>query len=365
MSTTANIPDLTSEDIDAIFEVMDAYLNPTILNAFLDGIYTGIVAIALWNIFSLKPFQAGRRKIILVITIMCLYILEVMAFSTQWWFVHDAFVKNGWNFWEVFLAFQNTGTSFLRILLVTEVSGSISSTIADVIMIWRCWTVWNQQWLIVLLPIVCTLIAIASRVMYIYHYFMDASNIAAPTTYDAFHPWMILYISFILSTTILCTILIIYRIIKVTSHTGRGCAGIQSYKGAIEILAESALLYSLALLLEAIFLFHDSSAWDYIDIVAGVVRGIAPTLVVARVAAGQARPDDSWSESVASSLRFGGHSGDDGSHSGMHSEGSTEEQYIGGSSHDDNHENVDEERSNSEPSGDGDTYGVEFMPPVI
>ncbi|PBK68145.1 hypothetical protein ARMSODRAFT_1005092 [Armillaria solidipes] len=43
-----------------------------------------------------------------------------------------------------------------------------------------------------------------------------------------------------------------------------------------------------------------------------------------RVAAGQARPDDTWSESVASSLRFGGHSGDQG---GFYSGDSTEEEY--------------------------------------
>ncbi|KAK0200630.1 hypothetical protein DFS33DRAFT_1278035 [Desarmillaria ectypa] len=48
----------------------------------------------------------------------------------------------------------------------------------------------------------------------------------------------------------------------------------------------------------------------YFDVLAGIARGIAPTLLVKRVAAGHARPDDSWQGSVISgSLRFGGHSG--------------------------------------------------------
>ncbi len=62
-------------------------------------------------------------------------------------------------------------------------------------------------------------------------------------------------------------------------------------------------------------------------------------MVLGRVAAGQARPNDTWSESVASSLHFGGQFGD----SGLQYESSTEEQYIGGSSHNYHQENVDEE----------------------
>ncbi|SJL17228.1 uncharacterized protein ARMOST_20774 [Armillaria ostoyae] len=40
------------------------------------------------------------------------------------------------------------------------------------------------------------------------------------------------------------------------------------------------------------------------------LQGIAPTLIVGRVAAGHARPDDSWEGSISSSLHFGHHSED-------------------------------------------------------
>ncbi len=36
-----------------------------------------------------------------------------------------------------------------------------------------------------------------------------------------------------------------------------------------------------------------------------IFQGIAPTLLVGRVAAGHARPDDSWQGSIVSSLHFG------------------------------------------------------------
>ncbi|SJL13692.1 uncharacterized protein ARMOST_17140 [Armillaria ostoyae] len=45
----------------------------------------------------------------------------------------------------------------------------------------------------------------------------------------------------------------------------------------------------------------------YLDPLASIARGVAPTLLIGRVAAGHARPDDSWKGSVLSSLHFGGH----------------------------------------------------------
>ncbi|SJL15915.1 uncharacterized protein ARMOST_19423 [Armillaria ostoyae] len=189
------------------------------------------------------------------------------------------------------------------------------------------------------------------KVIYIYHYFNRAS-VQASTSYSTYAIWIILYISFILATTILCTVLIIYRIIKVVSYTERGRAGIQSYRGAIEILVESASLYSFVLILFIIFITHQTSIGNYLDTVASVIRGIAPTMVLGRVAAGQAQSDDTWSESAASSLRFGGHSGD----SGSYSESSAEEQYIAGSSHNYDQENVSEESVVGTP-GDQSQHG--------
>ncbi|KAG7441745.1 uncharacterized protein BT62DRAFT_997020 [Guyanagaster necrorhizus] len=308
MSVTVDIPDLTSEDIQAVFGNMDAFLNKTILNAFCDA--------------SPKCLQIGPRQIIMVLAIVCLYIFEVISFSIVWWIVHYAFIRNAWSFWEMFLGLQKMD-GFLPTLLVVEIAGATGTIIADILMIWRCWTVWGQRWLIVLLPTLCTIVATGH----------------GTTLYDPYATWVILYLSLVLATNILCTLLIIYRIITVV-RADRGGTGIKTYRGAIEILVESAFLYSFALLLYVIFVARETLTAQYLDTLAAVVRGIAPTLVVGRVAAGQARPDDSWSTSVASSLRFGGHSDDH--RSGLYSQGSTEEQCTGGPSHDNSWDNADE-----------------------
>ncbi len=112
----------------------------------------------------------------------------------------------------------------------------------------------------------------AAKSMYIYNYFDDFVSLQATASTDTFAKWPILYASFALSTTILCTILIIYRIINVVIRTEQGRAGIQSYRGAIEILVESASLYSLTLLIYIIFFACGTLVSEYIDDVSMVIR---------------------------------------------------------------------------------------------
>ncbi|KAK0201229.1 hypothetical protein DFS33DRAFT_1447422 [Desarmillaria ectypa] len=72
-------------------------------------------------------------------------------------------------------------------------------------------------------------------------------------------------------------------------------AGLRTYRGVVEVIVESAALYSIALIIYI----------SYADIITASIKGIASTLLVGRVAAGHARPNDTWKESCLSSLRFG------------------------------------------------------------
>ncbi|KAK0209508.1 hypothetical protein IW262DRAFT_1468761 [Armillaria fumosa] len=137
--------------------------------------------------------------------------------------------------------------------------------------------------------------------------------------YDAFGPltspraiylekavnWALLYASLIMATLLWCTILIIYCILRVGGAAGR----IHVYQRVIEMLVESAALYSTMIVVVLVFEAHNEVASRYIESLASAMRGMIPTMLVGRVAAGHARPDDSWSESTPrSSIRFGNHS---------------------------------------------------------
>ncbi|PBK94579.1 hypothetical protein ARMGADRAFT_1062235 [Armillaria gallica] len=108
--------DLTDSDKALLFQFLDAQLNSGILYALLYGIYTGILAVTLWNI------------------------------------------------------------------------SPISTILADLYMVWCCWMVWGQHWLVVLLPIFSLVSAIISKAMTVYY---DQVNIASPL----WNIFMMLYIS--------------------------------------------------------------------------------------------------------------------------------------------------------------------------
>jgi hypothetical protein len=110
-------------------------------------------------------------------------------------------------------------------------------------------------------------------------------------------------------TTSLATIFIVLRIITMTDPTVRKAG---RYRRAIEILVESAVLYSVVLIVLLPFLVQKSSfnngyphafvaqltviphSASTVIILPYMMQGICPTLMVARVSFGHARPDETW-----------------------------------------------------------------------
>ncbi|PBK90543.1 hypothetical protein ARMGADRAFT_1111900 [Armillaria gallica] len=113
--------------------------------------------------------------------------------------------------------------------------------------------------------------------------------------------WAVLYSSSILATLLWCTIFMVYRILRV----GGIAAGMRVCHRLIEMLVESASLYSAVIVTLPVSKVRSDAAEIYIKELAIATRGIVPTILVGRIAAGHARPDDSWSENTTtSSLQF-------------------------------------------------------------
>ncbi|SJL12960.1 uncharacterized protein ARMOST_16395 [Armillaria ostoyae] len=290
MTTQTDIPsDLTADDKAFFFQVLDANLNSQILYVLLHGIYTGILAVTLWNIFINKCWPIRRA---LVIFIILLYALITLGFAGDWAWTRSAFIKNGQNFWSVYLNISSIPAAYW----VMEIAASISTILADLYIIWCCWMVWGRRRLVVLLPIFSLVSALVSRAMLEYY---DYINAMAPMNISA-----MLYISFSLVTTLSCTLLIIYRIVAVTGvrHGVMGRLGV--FRCFIEVLVESSTLYSISLILDLAFVIHDDVRWDYFDVIASIAKGVAPTLLVGRAAAGHTRPREDSDGSIVSSLHF-------------------------------------------------------------
>ncbi|KAK0242131.1 hypothetical protein EDD85DRAFT_1020805 [Armillaria nabsnona] len=289
MAAQADIPpDLTDDYKAYLFQYRDGNLNSTILYALLHGIYTGILAVTLWNIFTNKCWPIRRALIIIIIV---LYALTTINFAATWSYIQHAFIDNGQSFWTESLKLEVAQAAYLE----TGITSSISTILADLYMIWCCWMVWGRLWPIVLLPILSLISATVFKVFEIYLAYFDASWGAFP----------MLYLSFILATTLWCTLLIIFRILTVTG-VRRGVGDrLKVFRRFIGVLVESSALYSIALILSLVCFIRNDLRLYYFGVIAGIAKGVAPTLLIGRAVAGHTRPNEEHDETlVVSAIRF-------------------------------------------------------------
>ncbi|KAK0209231.1 hypothetical protein DFS33DRAFT_1308554 [Desarmillaria ectypa] len=286
-------PNVTDADRVDIFTELDSLLNSQILYSLLLGLYTGIIAVTLGSIFTNKSRPVGRG---MVFVILLLHILTFINFFANWLYIRSTFISNGWGFWAEYLFYRSPG---IKLNVVIGIAGAICTVLADSTMIWRCWIVWGRRWPVILPPVLFLISAVVFRTIATYKIYINASE---------YNIGVELSSAFVLATTLWCTLLIVYRIVTIVRAGGaQAGGGLRAYRHVLEVFVESSALYSLSLILYVAVLSHDTSAWNYIDTMAATARGIAPTLLVGRVAAGHARPDDSWQGNIASSLRFGTH----------------------------------------------------------
>ncbi|KAK0193276.1 hypothetical protein F5146DRAFT_375427 [Armillaria mellea] len=283
------IPDLTDADRAYISTELDAALNSRILYSLLLGLYTGIVVVTLESIYTNKTRTVGRG---MVAVISILHIVSSVNFLADWAYIRTLFVGNGQSAWAEYL-FANSDR--VGLTLVMGVAGIVCTALADSALIWRCWMVWGRRWPVIVPPVLFLICTIVFNCIAIYK---------AYTSTSGYTFGFVLHSAFILATTLWCTLLIIYRIVAVVRR-------LRTYRHVIEVFVESSALYSLSLILYVAVFCYDTPASFYVDVVAGVARGIAPTLLVGRVAAGQARPDDSWQGSIMSSLQWRSQQGSD------------------------------------------------------
>ncbi|KAK0473011.1 hypothetical protein IW261DRAFT_1611377 [Armillaria novae-zelandiae] len=287
MASATESPDITGEEASTIFSVLDIYFDELIVYALMHGIYTCVFAVTLRNIFSSKT-QSGASRYLMVLVIIILYVLSTISFALMWFFVRFGFIDNRQNVLTVFEGLTAFNNQWNVTQTTVSITGIICTFIADGAMIWRCWVIWGSRWFIVFIPILLLIAETGNEI--------DGDELSQYGSIE----WTTIYLSLVLATTLMCTLLIVYRILSV----GGIKAGFRTYRGVVEVIVESAALYSIALIIDISLIVRNELSGGYADIITASIKGIAPTLLVGRVAAGHARPNDTWKESHLSSLRF-------------------------------------------------------------
>ncbi|KAK0463419.1 hypothetical protein IW261DRAFT_1624528 [Armillaria novae-zelandiae] len=269
------LTELGGRDITVLNQYLDDELNSKILYALLYGVYSGIFAITLWNIFIHNFRPIGR---VTTVAVVLLFIFTTIDFGLSWFLTSSAFIANGQSFQSKFLTilFRQNG-----IFLGTAIMSILNTIVADSTMMWRCWIVSGQRWPAILPPILMLISGTVFRIKDLYQGY---------TTGTQYVLGLVLDLSFILATTIWCTTLIIYFILAAV---------------------RSSALYSVFLILFVLF-EQGLRGYAYISFIlflsnneCSSSQGIAPTLLIGRVAAGHARSENLWQGSTMSSLHFG------------------------------------------------------------
>ncbi|KAK0457369.1 uncharacterized protein EV420DRAFT_1644127 [Desarmillaria tabescens] len=287
------------------FDYLEATLNQAILGA-------------LGHVSSKQKLSKARN--FMAFLIILLYMSATIFLAFNWAYVIYAYIKKGQTYVTVVQALGSSAQA-QTFRWVSGITSGINTDIADTITIWRCWIVWGQRWTVVILPILlflsqggaalggpylCALInAFDSFCCFALHADLYDTSNGGNTPGKSEINWTTMYLSFSLATTLLCTTLIIYRIVTVRRSPDGISAAARVYRGIVEILVESALLYAISLILSIVLIARGGAASAYPQIIYVTITGIAPTLIMARVASGQARPNDSWQASHVSALQFG------------------------------------------------------------
>jgi len=148
---------------------------------------------------------------------------------------------------------------------------AINNSIADGLLIYRCYVVWNHDWRVIVLPVMLLIASTACGL----DVFLDATP----------------QFAVILATNFLATGLTAGRIWWI-SHYSRaylGTAARQRYASAIGLVVESGMLYSatiLAFLIVISFPSLSSTLEEPVLQIVTQIMGIAPTLIIVRVGLG-------------------------------------------------------------------------------
>ncbi|KAJ6505889.1 hypothetical protein C8R47DRAFT_1209827 [Mycena vitilis] len=175
--------------------------------------------------------------------------------------------------------------------------------------IWRCWTVWSRRWKIVIIPMIATVCGTVLAGLIVANQVTAAQGseaFATAKTSTELIKLSTIYFSLSVATSLSTTFLITLRILllqRMSKRLGNG-AHSQSLNSIIEILIESALVYSVSLLAFVVLDAKKDVNLGYAQNIHAQMAGLAPLLIILRVAAGKSRSQEEWSARSYSTVKF-------------------------------------------------------------
>ncbi|KAK0214298.1 hypothetical protein IW262DRAFT_1514299 [Armillaria fumosa] len=281
------LPEFSSIQVFAT-QLSDSWFDGVNIECLTHGIYTTLLAVVLWRILSSNTAHRGQTKVLAGIS-MFMYIMATIHLAVRWFYTQRAFITNGETEETRFFALVDSliAGGPLWVPTISSIVVSINILTADCIIIWRCWIILGKNWRIIVLPSLCTLGGTIFDILFLIQELTPLTDAqgkpVTPWGSDSIN-WGIAYYSMTLSTTVICTTLIVYRLAR-ASMTGRSLHFAPNpYHQVMEIMVESAALYVVSLVVYIPFIATNSPYSNYPQVVLASITGIAPTLILLRAA---------------------------------------------------------------------------------
>ncbi|KAF7324071.1 hypothetical protein MKEN_00629500 [Mycena kentingensis (nom. inval.)] len=285
-----------------------------IVEDWVHGLYTAIMLITLWVILRGGKHAEvnGSRKWIQIALVVVPYALSTIHVGLNWhWYasaIDDNELPGGpgllYSLTHIPAWMEAVGDSFF----------CLNIFFADCVFIWRCWRVWNRRWQVVAVPILATIAGAALAIVIVNDQVISrrtSEPFTAAKKSAEFIKLSSVYFSLSMGTSLLTTLLITLRILMVqrTSYYLRrtfkipgqdsNTSSARRFNPFVEVLVESAALYSATLLAFVVFSTQKSINVYYAQNIHAQMAGLAPLLIILRIASGKARPSDDWSATLA------------------------------------------------------------------
>ncbi|KAJ7796948.1 hypothetical protein B0H14DRAFT_2913071 [Mycena olivaceomarginata] len=265
------------------------FLQYAILSVFLHGLHTAVFLATVYGIVIHGRGQMSASRIVVYVAILAMYAISAVHSAAAWVLVKNVVGVSGQSLEAVVLHLSNT---------LVEAAGfalPVNTFLADCILVWRCWAVWNRKTKIIFFPAIC---AVAGGVLGFLTVGLEIQMIRFSVTVleKTLVALGTAYFVLTLVSQLSATLLIIYRIFSVTRGQTR------RYSHVVEMVVESAAPNCLLLIILLPFFVGSASLATSSSSVQTILihsAGIGPTLIAARVAFGMARSDDEWSSGNA------------------------------------------------------------------
>ncbi|KAF8160316.1 hypothetical protein BJ912DRAFT_1101230 [Pholiota molesta] len=258
-------------------------LNATILSAFGMGMYT----IIYFGTMYIHLTRSASKRYIVPATITALFTCNLLFTAVSWYITKWQFVDNGDTRESVFISLFEL-PHWLNV--ASNIPYFLSFVLADGLLIWRCFFVWNQSLRAIAAPVLLLTAEIVTFLVQtilqaIYGLVVPTAHLKAQINSLGFAGYFTTF-----ATSFVTTLLIAYRIRAVAT----GGTSQRRFRHITVIVVESGAVYSLAILFGAIstVVLAETTILNarvislgfYSLVLVNLIAGMSTTILVARVA---------------------------------------------------------------------------------